>query len=125
MENQYNTRKVEELTYDLLKGVGVPFHLKGYRALEVGIPMVVEDPNLLDQMTKKVYPLLGEAIASTESQTERAIRHAIEVAFDRIDPETLYEFFGNTINPMKGKPTNGEFLAMASQWVKRRLEEVV
>lgn len=119
----YNPTEVLRCTRETLKDVGIPCSLKGYKALETGIPMIVENPSLLDAITTKFYPQLGEKLGNgnSGSKVERAIRHAIEVAFNNVNPVVLYSYFGNTINPNKGKPTNKEFIATMAQHIREIL----
>lgn len=97
---------------NIIHEVGVPAHIKGYQYLREAIIMVIEDNDLINSITKQLYPSVAKAYNTTSSRVERAIRHAIEVAWDRGDTDTLNKFFGFTINNCKGKPTNSEFIAM-------------
>lgn len=92
--------------------MGVPAHIKGYQYLREAIKMVVEEVSLLGGVTKELYPLIAQKYATTPSRVERAIRHAIELAWDRGNTEMMNKFFGYTINLERGKPTNSEFIAM-------------
>lgn len=116
-------KEIKEKTRFFLREMGVPTHLLGYRYLEVAIPRCLEYPEEKYNVTTMLYPGVALEVNSTGSRVERAIRHAVEVAFLRIDPTTIEHYFGNTIDPMKGKPTNSEFLAGASQWVEEQLED--
>lgn len=100
-----------------LRELGVPLHLSGYRALKEAIILGVQEYPRILPITKELYPSVAKVVKTTPSRVERAIRHAIEVAFDRLDPETIYELFGNSLNPNKGKPTNSECIATAVEWV--------
>ena len=91
--------------------IGVPNHLKGYRYVVSGVGLVVQNEDLLDMITDGLYPAIAKMHDTTKSKVERAVRHAIEVAWDRGDRDVLYKLFGNTVSNMKGKPTNGEFFA--------------
>lgn len=92
--------------------IGVPAHIKGYQYLRTAIIMAIEDDNVINAVTKILYPSVAKRYKTTSSRVERAIRHAIEVAWDRGDIETLNEYFGYTIHTNRGKPTNSEFIAM-------------
>lgn len=92
--------------------IGVPAHIKGYQYLREAIMIAVEDMEVINAVTKVLYPQVARRYATTPSRVERAIRHAIEVAWDRGDLETLQKFFGYTVSNAKGKPTNSEFIAM-------------
>ena len=113
--------KKETVTYDLEKDVtdmiheiGVPAHIKGYQYLREAIMMSVDDIEMLNSITKILYPSIAKKFQTTPSRVERAIRHAIEVAWSRGKMETLDSLFGYTINIGKGKPTNSEFIALIS-----------
>lgn len=94
-----------------LLDIGVPPSLLGFRYLCDAIEIVVADPSYKRNVTSKLYPEVGQRNGSTGWRVERAARHAIEVAFSRSDPETLAMYFGNFVNPEKGKPTVSEFIA--------------
>ena len=97
---------------EILHQIGVPAHIKGYYYLRSSIKMVVEDQSILSAITKRLYPDVAKENGTTASRVERAIRHAIEVAWDRGNVEILEQYFGYTINSSRGKPTNSEFIAM-------------
>lgn len=103
--------------------IGVPAHVKGYQYLREAIMMVVEEVNYLGAVTKELYPAIAQKYDTTPSRVERAIRHAIELAWDRGDLEKINKFFGYTINGEKGKPTNSEFIAIIAD--RLRLENKV
>ena len=92
--------------------IGVPAHIKGYQYLRTAIMMTIEDSDIINSVTKILYPSVAKKYATTSSRVERAIRHAIEVAWDRGDVDTLNSYFGYTIQNNRGKPTNSEFIAM-------------
>ena len=98
--------------------MGVPAHIKGYGFLRQSIIMAVEDPQVISLVTKRLYPDIAKLNNTTASRVERAIRHAIEVAWDRGNVDVLNEYFGYTINNMRGKPTNSEFVAMISDRIR-------
>ena len=92
--------------------IGVPAHIKGYQYLRFAIIMTVNDNDVINSVTKILYPTVAKEFGTTSSRVERAIRHAIEVAWDRGDVDTLNSYFGYTIQNNRGKPTNSEFIAM-------------
>ncbi|GEA15939.1 MAG: two-component system, response regulator, stage 0 sporulation protein [Moorella sp. (in: firmicutes)] len=96
----------------IIHQMGVPAHIKGYQYLREAILMVIDDVSLLGAVTKELYPLVARKFMTTPSRVERAIRHAIELAWDRGNVEMMNKFFGYTINVERGKPTNSEFIAM-------------
>ena len=110
-----------ELTVtEILHHIGVPAHIKGYHYLRSAIVSAYHDPALLDSVTKQLYPQVAAQFNTTPSRVERAIRHAIEIAWDRGNLDTLNAFFGYTVNTCKGKPTNSEFIALITD--KLRLQ---
>lgn len=98
----------------IIHEVGVPAHIKGYQYLREAIIFTVKDMDAINAVTKVLYPAVARKFGTTASRVERAIRHAIEVAWDRGDLETLQKYFGYTVSNAKGKPTNSEFIAMIS-----------
>ena len=113
-------QNLEALVTNIIHEVGVPAHIKGYQYLREAIMMVVEDIEVINQITKSLYPKIAYKYGTTPSRVERAIRHAIEVAWGRGQQETVEKIFGYTISASKGKPTNSEFIAMIAD--KLRLE---
>ena len=107
---------------EMLREIGVPANLKGYRYVRTGIIMSVEDPTVLGQLTKVLYPAIAKEFKSTTSRVERAIRHAIEVAWNRGDMDVLNKYFGYTIDMDRGKPTNAEFIAMIADKISLQLK---
>ncbi|HOA35326.1 MAG TPA: sporulation transcription factor Spo0A [Bacillota bacterium] len=103
---------LEEEVTEIMHQIGIPAHIKGYLYLRDAIIMVVEDIDLLGSITKILYPEIAERFSTTPSRVERAIRHAIEVAWARNNIDVIKKFFGYTIKTEKGKPTNSEFIAM-------------
>ena len=97
---------------EILHQIGVPAHIKGYHYLREGILLSVNDKEVLGSITKILYPAVAKKFSTTASRVERAIRHAIEVAWDRGDVDVLNSYFGYTIHNLRGKPTNSEFIAM-------------
>lgn len=104
--------RLENRVTEIIHEIGVPAHIKGYRYLREGILIAVEDREVINAVTKVLYPEVAKRFSTTASRVERAIRHAIEVAWDRGDLETLQKYFGYTVSNAKGKPTNSEFIAM-------------
>jgi len=98
----------------IIHQMGVPAHIKGYQYLRDAILFVVEEVSLLGAVTKELYPMIADKYGTTPSRVERAIRHAIELAWDRGNVEMMTKFFGYTINVERGKPTNSEFIAMVA-----------
>ncbi len=96
----------------IIHQIGVPAHIKGYQYLRTAILMTIEDSEIINAVTKVLYPTVAKKYQTTTSRVERAIRHAIEVAWDRGDVDTLNSYFGYTIQNSRGKPTNSEFIAM-------------
>ena len=111
---------LEALVTNIIHEVGVPAHIKGYQYLREAIMMVVNDIDVINQITKSLYPQIACKFDTTPSRVERAIRHAIEVAWGRGEQKTVEKIFGYTISAAKGKPTNSEFIAMIAD--KLRLE---
>ncbi len=105
---------------EILHQIGVPAHIKGYHYLRDSIILSIKEPEIINAITKQLYPSVAKKYATTSSRVERAIRHAIEVAWDRGDVDILNSYFGYTIHISRGKPTNSEFIAMIAD--KLRLE---
>ena len=103
--------------------VGVPAHIKGYQYVREAIVIAVQDMDVINAVTKVLYPEVAKKFSTTPSRVERAIRHAIEVAWDRGDVETLQKFFGYTVSGIKGKPTNSEFIAMIADCLSLRRKQ--
>lgn len=96
----------------IIHRIGVPAHIKGYQYLRTAIIMTIQDNDIINSVTKILYPSVAKVYSTTSSRVERAIRHAIEVAWERGDIDTLNSYFGYTIQNTRGKPTNSEFIAM-------------
>lgn len=120
MDGTKNQENLEALVTNIIHEVGVPAHIKGYQYLREAIIMVVNDIDVINQITKSLYPKIAYKFNTTPSRVERAIRHAIEVAWGRGQQEAVESIFGYTISAAKGKPTNSEFIAMIAD--KLRLE---
>jgi len=119
-ENKKDERNLEALVTNLIHEVGVPAHIKWYQYLREAIMMVVNDIEVINQITKQLYPDIAKKFHTTPSRVERAIRHAIEVAWSRGKADEVENIFGYTVSATKGKPTNSEFIAMIAD--KLRLE---
>ena len=109
---------------DMIHNIGVPAHIKGYQYLRAAIIMSVQDPQMISSITKILYPTIAKKYQTTPSRVERAIRHAIEVAWARGKMETLDQVFGYTINTGKGKPTNSEFIALISDKIRLKYRQM-
>ena len=105
---------IENLVTNIIHEIGVPAHIKGYQYLREAIIIAVGDMDVINAITKVLYPRVAKTFGTTPSRVERAIRHAIEVAWDRGDVDVLNSYFGYTIHNSRGKPTNSEFIAMIS-----------
>ncbi len=103
---------IELIVTEIIHQIGIPAHIKGYQYLRTAIILTAEDPDMINRVTKVLYPTVAMAYNTTPSRVERAIRHAIETAWDRGDVDTLESYFGYTIHTSRGKPTNSEFIAL-------------
>ena len=113
---------IEALVTSIIHEIGVPAHIKGYQYLREAIIIAVNDMDVINAITKVLYPQVAKAFQTTPSRVERAIRHAIEVAWDRGDLDTLQRFFGYTVSNTKGKPTNSEFIALIADKLQLQLK---
>ena len=120
INNKKGNDNLEALVTNMIHEVGVPAHIKGYQYLREAIIMVINDIDVINQITKSLYPQIATKFNTTPSRVERAIRHAIEVAWGRGEPTVMENIFGYTVSAAKGKPTNSEFIAMIAD--KLRLE---
>ena len=111
---------LETAVTDIIHEIGVPAHIKGYQYLRTAILMTIADSDIINSVTKVLYPSVAKKYQTTTSRVERAIRHAIEVAWDRGDIDTLNSYFGYTIQTSRGKPTNSEFIAMIADNLRLR-----
>ena len=118
---QESLPSLKTMVTSVIHEIGVPAHIKGYQYLREAIMITVRDMDVINAVTKVLYPEVAKRFATTPSRVERAIRHAIEVAWDRGDLETLQKYFGYTVSVSKGKPTNSEFIAMIAD--KMRLDK--
>lgn len=117
-EQKKEVHDLEKDVTDMIHEIGVPAHIKGYQYLREAIMMSVNDIDMLSSITKVLYPTIAEKYETTSSRVERAIRHAIEVAWSRGRMETLNALFGYTISTGKGKPTNSEFIALIADKIR-------
>ena len=113
---------IESMVTSIIHEIGVPAHIKGYQYLREAIIIAVGDMDVINAITKVLYPQVAKTFQTTPSRVERAIRHAIEVAWDRGDLETLQRFFGYTVSSTKGKPTNSEFIALIADKLQLQLK---
>lgn len=113
---------LEVLVSDIMHQIGVPAHIKGYQYLREAIILSINDTEMMNSVTKVLYPTVAKRFSTTSSRVERAIRHAIEVAWDRGDVDVLSSYFGYTIQNSRGKPTNSEFIAMISDKLRLQLK---
>ena len=113
---------LEVIVTDVMHQIGVPAHIKGYHYLRNAIMLCIKDSEAIDSVTKILYPTVAKAFNTTSSRVERAIRHAIEVAWDRGDIDVLNSYFGYTIHNGRGKPTNSEFIAMISDKLRLQIK---
>lgn len=120
-----NENNLESVITDIIHDIGVPAHIKGYNYLRDAIGLCIRDDEFINSITKLLYPTVAKNFSTTSSRVERAIRHAIEVAWSRGREEVLTDIFGYTIDTNKGKPTNGEFIAMISDSIKLKMKQAV
>jgi two-component system response regulator (stage 0 sporulation protein A) len=113
---------IEVTISEIMHQIGVPAHIKGYQYLRYAIILTVNDYTMMNSVTKELYPTVAKVFKTTSSRVERAIRHAIEVAWDRGDVDVLSSYFGYTIQNSRGKPTNSEFIAMISDKLRLKLK---
>ena len=113
---------IESMVTGIIHEIGVPAHIKGYQYLREAIIIAVNDMDVINAITKVLYPQVAKTFQTTPSRVERAIRHAIEVAWDRGDLDTLQRFFGYTVSNTKGKPTNSEFIALIADKLQLQLK---
>ena len=115
-------KSIEVIISEIMHQIGVPAHIKGYQYLREAIKRSVYDPEMLNSITKILYPTVAKTFSTTSSRVERAIRHAIEVAWDRGDVDVLSSYFGYTIQSQRGKPTNSEFIAMIADKLRLKMK---
>lgn len=117
-ENEKPEQDIETKVTAVIHELGVPAHIKGYQYIRTAILMVIENMDMLNYITKRLYPEIAKKYSTTSSRVERAIRHSIEVAWTRGRAETMNEIFGYTVHTGKGKPTNSEFIAMVADRIR-------
>lgn len=115
--------EIEKRVTDIIRQIGVPAHIKGYHYIRKAIVLAIQNPEIINSITKVLYPTVANIYNTSASRVERAIRHAIEVAWDRGDVETLNNYFGYTVHNERGKPTNSEFVAMISDRMRLLIKE--
>lgn len=120
-EKDNQTANIENVISEILLELGVPEHIIGYRYSAFAIRIAVENPDIINAITNELYPAVANKFNTTASRAERAIRHGIECAWDRCNIDVIEKYFGNTVSPTKGKPTNSEFIARISNIVRRRI----
>lgn len=122
-QNGIDDIELELMITEIIHQIGVPAHIKGYHYLREAIILSVKNSEIIDSVTKLLYPTVAKKYSTTASRVERAIRHAIEVAWDRGDIDVLNSYFGYTIHNNRGKPTNSEFIAMISDKIRLKLKK--
>lgn len=121
-DNVVTDPQLEYMITDIIHQIGVPAHIKGYHYLREAIMLSVKDSEIINSVTKILYPTVAKKHNTTSSRVERAIRHAIEVAWDRGDLDVINSYFGYTVQNSRGKPTNSEFIAMISDKLRLKLK---
>ncbi len=121
-DNIVTDPELEIMVTEIIHQIGVPAHIKGYHYLREAIILSIKNSDIINSVTKTLYPTVAKKHSTTSSRVERAIRHAIEVAWDRGDIDVLNSYFGYTIQNERGKPTNSEFIAMISDKLRLRLK---
>ena len=122
LSHRTDKTSIESMVTGIIHEIGVPAHIKGYQYLREAIIIAVGDMDVINAITKVLYPQVAKTFQTTPSRVERAIRHAIEVAWDRGDLDTLQRFFGYTVSNTKGKPTNSEFIALIADKLQLQLK---
>ena len=115
--------EIEVLVTEVIHQIGVPAHIKGYHYLREAIILSIENTEMINSVTKLLYPTVAKKFNTTSSRVERAIRHGIEVAWDRGDIDVLNSYFGFTVHTGRGKPTNSEFIAMIADRLRLQLKQ--
>ena len=121
-DNVVTDTQLQLMVTEIIHQIGVPAHIKGYHYLREAIILSVKNSDIVNSVTKLLYPTVAKSYTTTASRVERAIRHAIEVAWDRGDIDVLNSYFGYTIQNDRGKPTNSEFIAMISDKLRLKLK---
>lgn len=125
VENPNTVLDIEDVVTEIIHQIGIPAHIKGYHYLREAILMSIDNSEYLHAITKQLYPCVAKRFGTTPSRVERAIRHSIEVAWDRGDVDVLNSYFGYTIHSLRGKPTNSEFIAMITDKMRLKLKKAV
>lgn len=125
IQSGYTDYEIERIVTDIIHDIGVPAHIKGYHFIRSAIIMAINDMEVINHITKQLYPDLAKMYKTTPSRVERAIRHSIEVAWNRGYNETAQKLFGYSISSDKGKPTNSEFIAMIADHIKLKINRPV
>ena len=118
-------QSIESIVTEIIHQIGIPAHIKGYQYLREAIILTINDMDIINAVTKVLYPAVAKKFGTTPSRVERAIRHAIEVAWDRGDVEILQKYFGYTVSNIKGKPTNSEFIAMIADRLSLQRKDAI
>ena len=116
---------LEARVTEIIHEIGIPAHIKGYQYIRTAIILAVENMEVINAVTKVLYPEVARRFDTTPSRVERAIRHAIEVAWDRGDVDVLQKYFGYTVSNLKGKPTNSECIAMIADRISLQMKSVM
>ncbi|MGN0621861.1 MAG: sporulation transcription factor Spo0A [Porcipelethomonas sp.] len=124
-DSENGGQDMEVVVTEVIHQLGVPAHIKGYHYLREAILASLDNGDLLESVTKMLYPTVAKKFDTTSSRVERAIRHAIEIAWDRGNLDTLNSFFGYTVNTCKGKPTNSEFIALITDKLRLQYKPVL
>ncbi len=122
VRKKYTDHDLEVMITEIIHQIGVPAHIKGYHYLREGILLSIKDIAMINSVTKQLYPTVAKKFSTTASRVERAVRHAIEVAWDRGDVDTLDSYFGYTVQNSRGKPTNSEFIAMIADKIRMKIQ---
>ena len=113
---------MEIMVTDVIQKIGVPAHIKGYHYLRTAIISSINNSQLMESVTKQLYPCVAQKYSTTSSRVERAIRHAIEIAWDRGNSDVISSFFGYSVNSFRGRPTNSEFIALITDKIRLKLK---
>ena len=113
---------MEIMVTDVIQKIGVPAHIKGYHYLRTAIISAINNSQLMESVTKQLYPCVAQKYSTTSSRVERAIRHAIEIAWDRVNSDVISSFFGYSVNSFRGRPTNSEFIALITDKIRLKLK---
>lgn len=117
-----NSINVNKLIIRTINTFGIPANVQGYYYLKHSLTMALKDPSIIKAMTKELYPQVAERYGTTAPRVERSIRHAVEITFNNLSPEQLNEYFGNCVNPRKGKLSNSEFIATLAEHIRMELD---